>query len=254
MTLAFDLPSCPNSLITRLDARWKLAGVLLAVALLAPLTSPGPALSALAGALLVAWIARVPLGWYLRRLGTSLALFTLFLIWLPLVVEPGHDVWDLGWLQISVTGTIRLLALSAKLCALISLVLVLLATTPLPELFKAAQALYIPRIIVHVSLLTYRYVYLVAEEFARLRLALRVRGFRNQASVHSYRTVGQVAGTLLVRSEERAERVGRAMECRGFTGAMHTLNEFATTLRDVVGFMVCVGIAGSLLAWDRLGY
>jgi cobalt/nickel transport system permease protein len=79
-----------------------------------------------------------------------------------------------------------------------------------------------------------------------------VRGFRNRANLHSYRTIGQVAGTLLVRSAERSERVGQAMRCRGFDGEFHSLSDFQTEWPDVLAFVVIVGYAVALAVWDWL--
>jgi cobalt/nickel transport system permease protein len=98
--------------------------------------------------------------------------------------------------------------------------------------------------------MTYRYVFLLIDEFARLRIALRVRGFRNRANLHSYRTIGQVAGTLLVRSHERSERVAQAMKSRGFDGEFRTLVDFRTTAGDVLGFAAIVSFAAGLIVWD----
>src|SRR4029077_3091910 len=97
---------------------------------------------------------------------------------------------------------------------------------PIQELFQAAHALYVPGLFVHLGLLTYRYVHLLVIELSRLRMALRVRGYRNRASLRNYQTIGHVAGTLLVRSHERSERVGHAMRCRGFTGRFRSLAVF----------------------------
>src|SRR5213083_1144360 len=99
-------------------------------------------------------------------------------------------------------------------------------------------------------LLTYRHVFLLMDEFARLRTALRVRGFRNRANRHSYRTIGQVSGTLLVRGYERAERVGQAMRCRGFDGRFRALNEFQSSSPDVCFFLALVAAVSGLLVWD----
>ncbi|MBI3821499.1 MAG: cobalt ECF transporter T component CbiQ [Planctomycetes bacterium] len=250
MTLAFDKPDCPPSFLQRLDPRWKLASVLLAVLALALLRTGGAALAGLLGALLLVVLARLPWRWYCLRMGTALTMYLLFLIWLPLVVEADHDTFDLGIVTVSLTGLIRLFVLSANLVGMISLMLVLLATTPLHNVFKAARALYVSRLLVFLMLLTYRYVFLLIDEFARLRIALRVRGFRNRADLHSYRTIGQVAGTLLVRSAERSERVGQAMRCRGFDGEFRALDEFSTTPRDVLVFSVMAGYAIGLVAWD----
>jgi cobalt/nickel transport system permease protein len=77
-----------------------------------------------------------------------------------------------------------------------------------------------------------------------------VRGFRNRPSLRSYRTVGHVAGTLLVRSSEQAERVAQAMRCRGFDGRFRSLTEFRTTAADGILFLLVVVVAGGLVFWD----
>ena len=252
MTFALDVPVCPPSFLQRIDPRCKLASLLTAALAFALLRNLGPALAALVGSLLLVALARTPWSWYLRRLGTAAAMYVLFLIWLPLAPEAGDETATLGFVTISLTGSWRLAVLSAKLAAMISLILVLLATTPLPDVFKAARALGFPRLLVLLMLLTYRYVFLLMEEFARLRIALRVRGFRNRADLHSYRTIGQVSGTLLVRSQERSERVGHAMRCRGFDGEFRSLHAFHAGWRDAAAFSSIVGFAAGLLLWDWL--
>lgn len=243
MTLALDLPDCPPSLVRQFDPRWKLAGLLLAALSCVTLRAPGPALMGLSGALFLVALARLPMGWYARRLATALGMFALFLIWLPFGIEDGA-------LTVSWPGLERLIVLSANLSAMLSLLLVMLATTPIHDTFKAARALRLPRLLVLLMLLAYRYVFLLMEEFARLRIALRVRGFRNRADLHSYRTIGQVAGTLLVRSHERSERVAQAMRARGFDGEFRTLSDFSTRRADVLAFFLIVAWTAGLLAWD----
>jgi cobalt/nickel transport system permease protein len=252
MTLAFDIPSCKPSPLQRFDPRWKLAGVLLATLAITLLRTWAPALVALAVALVLVALARLPWRWYLGRLGLAMSLFVLFMVWLPFVVQPDDVTWDIGAVTLSQTGTLRLVTLTAKLGGMISLMLVLLATAPLHDTFKAAQSLRIPRVLIHLVTLTYRYVFLLVDEFARLRIALRVRGFRNQVNAHSYRTIGQVAGTLLVRSHERSDRVAQAMRCRGFDGEYRSLHEFTTSTWDVLAFLGFTAYAVGLLVWDWL--
>jgi cobalt/nickel transport system permease protein len=120
----------------------------------------------------------------------------------------------------------------------------------LPVTLKAAQSLHLPRLLVSLAGLTYRYVFVLAAELARLRVALRVRGYRNRASRHCYRTVGHVTGTLLVRGYEQAERTLQAMRCRGFDGRFRTLTDFHTRPADVAGFILIVGGAVVLLVLD----
>ena len=250
MTLALDLPECPESLVSRRDPRWKLATVLLACGLLAFTRTWPVALVGLAAVLLLVWLAKLPGRWYGRRIGGVLLFLAIFLAWLPLVPRSADDALPLGMLTLSRHGLQVFVVALAKTTSLVSLVLVVMATAPLQDTFKAAHALRIPGVLVHLLLLTYRYVFLLFDEFSRLRTALRVRGYRNRASLHSYHTIGQVAGTLLVRSHERAERVGQAMRCRGFDGEFRTLHAFQTTLGDVLFLVAIVAIAAGLLVTD----
>lgn len=250
MTLAFDIPAARVSALTTLDPRWKLVALVPAAILLALLRTPAPAALAFLGSLFLAQLARLPWPWLGRRLGWTALLLTLFLVWLPLLPDPSGEVLELGRLRLSLSGLERFAATLCKTLAIVTLFLILLATAPLYDTLKAAQSLRLPGILVQLVLLTLRYVFLLADEFLRLRTALRVRGYRNRADLHSWRTAGQVAGTLLVRGHERGERVHQAMRCRGFDGTYHTLHDFQTSWRDAAFAALVLAAAAGLLAWD----
>lgn len=249
MTLALDFPESLGSPLGRWDPRWKLAALLPAAVLVALLQALPPTGLALVGALSLALLGRLPRRWLLLRLGTLTLFLALFLLWLPFSGMPG-PVWETGCLRLSLAGLHLALVLLLKACAVVTLMLVLAATGPLVETFKAAHALHAPGRLVQICVLTYRYIFLLVDELSRLRLALRVRGYRHRANLHSYRTVGHVAGTLLVRSAERAERVAQAMRCRGFDGCFRSLATFRTRSADVLLFLAVVAASSALLLWD----
>lgn len=251
MTLALEHFPSPDSVLRRRDPRWKLAALVPAAVAVACLRTLPPAALALAFALLLAVIARLPRRWLLVRLGTVALFLSVFVVALPFLLA-GEPAWDLGPVSFSLRGLAVGLTILCKGLAVFTLMLVLLATAPLDATLKAAHALYVPGILVQLVLLTYRYVFVVGRELARLRVALRTRGYRARVSRHGYRTVGSVTGTLLVRSHERAERVGQAMRCRGFDGRFRSLVEFATTSADILAFVLIVGVAAGLVTWDVL--
>ena len=91
-----------------------------------------------------------------------------------------------------------------------------------------------PEKVVHLLLLTVRYVGVLQRESQRLRIAMKARGFRPRMNGHTYRSYGQLVGMLLVRSLDRAERIVAAMKCRGFRGHFYLLDHFAySTARDL---------------------
>lgn len=242
-----------DSLLARRDPRWRLIAFVLAIVAVAILRDPLPIAAGLAFALLLAWLGRVPRKWYRARIGLLLIAIVPFVLIAPFAVDRGEPVWSWGRLSISDEGIVVALTLAAKTISLVTLALTLLATAPLHVTLAAAGKNGVPRVFVLIMLLTYRYVFLFLEELNRLRIALRVRGFRNVMSVHAYRTVGQVSGTLLVRGSDRADHVAQAMRCRGFDGDFHTLTAFRTTLADVLMFVLIVTVASGLVVWDLLG-
>jgi len=244
-----SLPT-PSSPLSRLDPRWKLAALILCGIVTVALQNLLPVALAFLGAVALAVLAELPLQWCLARLGLALLVLVPFLVLLPFVQHDVEPLWSIGSVRFSMAGVWLGMILAFKSLALVLIVLTLLATTPLTGLFKAAQSLRVPGLVVHMTALAYRYIGVLATELDRLRIALRVRGYRNRANRHSYRTAGNVAGTLLVRGYERAERVGQAMRSRGFDGQFRSLTTFATRPADVVAFLLIAASAAALAVWD----
>lgn len=251
MTLAIRTLPHPDSPLRSLDARWRLAALVLAAGLAAVLRSPPAAVLALGIGLGVAALGRLPVRWASRQLLPVLAVLGLFAVTLPFLTPDPNPLWTVGVVSVSGHGIAAGLVLLCKGLTILLLALVLLTSAPLETTLKAAHSLRVPGVLVHLTLLSYRYLFILASELDRLRVALRVRGYRNRMSGHSYHTVGRVCGTLLVRGHDRAERVSQAMRCRGFDGRLRTLTDFRTRPTDVLFALVLVGAFCGLALWDR---
>jgi cobalt/nickel transport system permease protein len=253
MTLPAAFPRTTDAPLATIDPRWKLAALVPAALLLSILHTPGPAAAGLAGALLLVLAARVPVRWYVARVGTLLVFLGLFLLLLPLADNGDAEWWNIGPIQISPRGTILALVLLLKAVAMASVVLAAATTAPAETHLKALQSLRVPGVLVQLAALTVRYLAVLTDEFGRMRTALRVRGYRQQASLRSLRVVAHVCGMLLVSGHERAERVAHALRCRGFDGRFRTLTRFRTRPRDVWFFSMVLASAVALVVWDALG-
>jgi cobalt/nickel transport system permease protein len=249
MTLPLQHLETSASPLGRIDPRWKIAGLVLAAVAVSLLRTWPPVMMAFAGAVFLVFLGRIPRDWYLKRIGSLAFVLTFFVIWLPFSEDAGPS-WEIGPLLLSQRGVLAALVVLVKALTILTLMLTLWATAPVDANLKAAYALRVPGLIVQLIMLTYRYLFLFWEEFCRLRNAVRVRGFRSRANLHTYKTVGHVAGTLLVRSYERAERVSQAMLCRGFDGRYRSLATFRTCGRDVVAFLIITLSAAGLVCWD----
>ncbi len=238
MTLAFDGLDAPQSPLARLDPRWKLAAGVVAATAISFVRSPARICTAAAGVLVLLVIARLPRQLLLTRFGAFLLFMLPFLIVLPAL--RGRD------------GLQSALLITLRAATLFALALILIATAPFHQTMRAAQALGVPRVLTQIILMSYRYVFVLRDEFLRIRTALRVRGFRPATTLHTYRTVGHVAGSLLLRGDERAERVAQTMRCRGFDGHFRSLLSFRTRPADVAFLVIVAGSALSFLAADWL--
>jgi cobalt/nickel transport system permease protein len=151
----------------------------------------------------------------------------------------------------SEAGCLRAAAIALKANAILVAALALLGTLDASRVGHALHRLHVPASLVQLFLFTVRYLGRLEEEFARLRKAMRARAFRPRSDRHSWRSLGQLAGMLLVRSAARAERVMQAMRCRAFTGRLHVLDELRWRAADgVFAAVFGLGIAG-LVTLDR---
>jgi cobalt/nickel transport system permease protein len=227
----------PDSPVSRWDARWKLATVLLGILAVAVLRSPWPSAVALLFAALLVLLGRVP-----ARVLLSRGLVLLFAVAPVVLIVP----------LTAEHGTITAVGVGLRAFAVGTLAVVLVHTAPLARTFAAAHALRVPGVLVQIAQLAHRYSLFFFGELRRVRVAMRTRGFRTGTNSHTYRTLGSAAGTLLVRGGDRAERVADAMRTRGFDGTYRPAVPFRTTAADVIAFAVVLFAFASLVFWDRL--
>jgi len=223
------------SLIHGLDPRVKFVltlAFILAAALLPPAAWPAYILL-FALAFSVEILSELGVGYVLKRAALAVpfvlaALPVLFTIkGAPLATLP------LGSWRLTMTdaGLARFVSIAAKSWLSVQMAIVLAATTPFPELLLAMRAVKIPRLIVAIVGLMWRYLFVLADEAVRLIRAREARsghpdppGARVGGSVFwRARVTGGMAGNLFLRSFDRADRIYAAMASRGYDGEVRTL-------------------------------
>jgi cobalt/nickel transport system permease protein len=96
--------------------------------------------------------------------------------------------------------------------------LLLIATTPMPDLIAGLDCLRVPRFLLQVMQFLYRYLIVLAEEATAMRQAGSSRG--GSLGKLRFRQAAAAAGVLFARSYARAEAIHRAMLSRGFEGRL----------------------------------
>jgi cobalt/nickel transport system permease protein len=156
----------------------------------------------------------------------------------PLIIGIGilNPVFDnytvmLSGMAIS-RGWITFLSILIKSGLTVTVSILLIATTGMDKLALALRMLRIPKIFVLQLLLTYRYISVLIEEVLRMMRAYSLRAPR-QKGIH--RSVwGSLAGQLILRTFERAQRIYQSMSLRGFEGEYNTGEPTPVSFRDCI--------------------
>ena len=160
---------------------------------------------------IVSALAEVPAGMLLRRAAVALP-FCLFAGLGNLLLDRA-PLFYLGGLPVS-GGAVALLTLLARALLCAGAVLLLAAVTPFARLTETLRYLRVPELLVTLLEMVYRYLGILAGEAADMLTAFRLRA--GGARWPRVREFGPFVGQLLLRSADRAERVYRAMQCRGY--------------------------------------
>jgi cobalt/nickel transport system permease protein len=217
-----DVFAHKENLITGIEARTKIAFTVIALVinLLSPTIYTPIAIAVFCLATLIA--IRIPPKLLLLRLIMPLVMAAVVLITqvffygtTPLFTIPLWGFHLVGYEE----GLARGLLIMCRVIGGVSLILFLSMSTPANRLLVAARWFRLPKVFIELSLLIYRYIFVLIEEAIAIKDAQRVRlGYGNwQQSIKSVSTLG---GILVLRAYDRAERVFEAMIARGYTGAI----------------------------------
>jgi cobalt/nickel transport system permease protein len=241
-THTLDRYKAGTSPIHRIDPRVKVIVALLFI--LSNVALPDGAWLAFLLALLLLFlgstIAGLGSGYLLRRSFVALP-FALAAI-TAIFALPGQPVfaWSVGPWQLVATdaGLLRFASIVVRSWLSVQMAILLTATTAFPDLMHALRHLRVPRLLVAIVSLMYRYLFVLTDETARLLRAREARSARiagrhgGGTLVWRARVAGNMAGQLFLRSYERSDRVYNAMLARGFAGQFITINPHQMRRRD----------------------
>jgi len=214
-----------DSLIHRLDPRIRMVSAAAYSCVVAVCREFPVLIAALVLSITLVGLARLRISEVIKRLVVVNGL--VFFLWLVIPFTfPGDALFRIGPLGASREGIALAGQITLKSNAIILAFMALVTTMPLSTSGHALNRLRVPDKLVHLLLMTYRYIFVLEQEYQRLMRATRVRGFQPRTNLHTYRTYAYVVGMLFVRAAERAERVHQAMLCRGFKQKFYSLHEF----------------------------
>jgi cobalt/nickel transport system permease protein len=252
-----DQYSDRNSLIHRLDPRTKLLTSLLFI-LAVVLTPPGRWPVFIFYFLLVAallLLSRVPLLYVLKRSLVIMPFVVMIAVFIPFFregeVAGSYNIW-LWQLSVTYNGLQVFWNILAKAWLSILSLILLTSTTRFSHLLRGMEKLRLPRVMTMIMSFMYRYIFVLVDEVMRMKQARDSRNFGG-GRLRQLRTIGNMIGTLFIRSYERGERVYAAMMARGFDGQTRTLESLSFRPPDAL-FGISLGLVLILAMVFNLWY
>ncbi len=129
----------------------------------------------------------------------------------------GEVLWSWGWLQISLEGLVILGSIFIKAFLSLTLMNLLTMTTSIPDLLNALLGLRTPPLLVAIMVSMYRYINVLIRETQAMQRAAASRNFRGKDQWQRL-VIGNIIGSLFVRTYDRGDRIYQAMLARGYQG------------------------------------
>ncbi|ABK14369.1 MAG: cobalt ECF transporter T component CbiQ [Methanothrix sp.] len=237
------------------DVSPKLKLAIGAFSIMACIASPTPAVPLAVSACLsaaVILLARIPWRLYIGIIAIPLS-FALLSASVVALLSPGEEIMSLGALSLSREGLwLGMLLVSRTIGGTSSLFFIAL-TTPMTEIFSILRSMGLPETLVELSMLIYRYIFVLLEEAMLVHSAQEMRmGYTSiRGSISSF---AMLASVLFIRAWERGERLMVAMDSRCYSGRMPVGDDHSVRPAHlVVSAIYILSITAFLLAVIRSG-
>jgi len=174
-------------------------------------------------------IAKVPARFYLHLLEYPTFLLTLSCIILALFIgfggEPIAQV-NLPWFTWTIyqNGITMAITTFFRVEGAISSTFFLVLTTSMTDIFVTLRKIKIPKVLIEISLLIYRYIFVFMEVTAKMNMAQKLR-LGHSSIKRRLRSLALLAGNLFIRTLEQGERTFTAMNARGYDGNIRILED-----------------------------
>ncbi len=171
----------------------------------------------LAVALALVFMLRIPVRKLLYLLYVASVVFAVVLFTVPY----GRTLWQ-WWVLRVISGSFYLASLIlVKVLVCVSLLLILAATTRMYEIVSALS--WLPEEVLEIALLMLRYIETLSRISKKLHMAAKARGAFSK-EIPFWRRIyntGSLAGVLVLRAMDKAERIYLSMVARGYTGKLY---------------------------------
>lgn len=173
----------------------------------------------------IIFAAKIPYKFYLKFLSVPLIFALITFIFMAIFFGVGSHVLELGIFNLAVTsdGFNLGLLVFARIMGGFSCLAFLALTTPMTEIFSVLEDIKIPQIVLEISMLMYRYIFVFLDEGMNMYHSQETRlGYSGLKK--TYKSMGMLASNLFIRTWIKGEQAFIAMESRCYDGSIKLLN------------------------------
>lgn len=153
----------------------------------------------------------------------------------------GQVLFHWGWIQITTEGLTVLGSVALKSFLSLLILNTLVLTTSVPALLHALTELKLPPLLVAILSSMYRYISVLTDEFTSMLQAARSRNLMSNPK-RQRTIIGNMFGSLFIRTYERGERVHQAMLARGYQGLPPLAHIQKGGRRDILALTLTIAV------------
>lgn len=176
--------------------------------------------------LIIVYKAEIPINFYLKFLTIPLTFASITLIYMAIFFGTGQHIFNFGFLNLSVSAdgfNLGFLVFS-RIMGGFACMAFLGLTTPMTELFKVMENMKFPKILLEISMLMYRYIFVSMDEAVTMYHSQETRlGYSSIKK--SYKSMGILIANIFIKTWITGEKSFVAMESRGYDGSIRTMND-----------------------------
>ena len=129
----------------------------------------------------------------------------------------------------------------------------LVLTTSITDLCILLRRAHLPRVLVELSLLIYRYIFVFLEVSEKMNTAQKLR-LRPSDWIKRIRSLALLAGSLFIRTLEQGERTLVAMNARGYDGTIRVLEDFPAPRKIILLGIVVFDVVFVILIFLTINF
>lgn len=179
-------------------------------------------------------LGNLPLGYLVKKVLLAAPFALLIGLFNPLLDRA--VLIHMGPVEIS-GGWVSFASIMVRFVLTVSAALILVASTGFNAVCVALEKMGAPAAFTVQLLFLYRYIFVLADEALRVVRARSLRSFGGRGM--ELKVFSLMIGQLLLRTLDRAQRIHRAMRCRGFDGEIRTVRRLRLGYRDLLFLVGC---------------